>query len=153
MSICLPLPTRGGKEGVWYDFHTGERYAAGQETSVEAPIGRMPLFVRSGSIVPLCMKEVDHADVADWKELTLQVYPGADATFTLYEDEGDGYQYEKGVRSTILLSWNDKARTLTVGQREGSFPGMLQERQFTVTLPNGTTRTVRYNGKKVSVKM
>ena len=152
--VYLPAFThKGGKEGVWYDFHTGERYAAGQETSVEAPIGRMPLFVRSGSIVPLCMKEVDHADVADWKELTLQVYPGADATFTLYEDEGDGYQYEKGVRSTILLSWNDKARTLTVGQREGSFPGMLQERQFTVTLPNGTTRTVRYNGKKVSVKM
>lgn len=142
-----------GTKGLWYDFHTGECYTAGQETTVVAPIGKMPLFVRSGSIVPLCMKEVDHADVADWKELTLNVYPGANTAFTLYEDEGDGYQYEKGQRSTILLTWNDKARTLTIGQRQGSFPGMCQERKFTVKLPNGTTRTVNYNGKKVSVKM
>ena len=155
--VYLPAFTNkdGGKEteGVWYNYYTGERFTAGQKCSVDAPIGKMPLFVRSGNIVPLCTKTVEHTDIADWKELTIAVYPGANSTFTLYEDEGDGYQYEQGARSTIELTWNNKANTLTIGQRQGSFPGMQQQRQFTVKLPNGTTRTVSYNGKKVSVKM
>ncbi len=137
----------------WYDYHTGQRLEGGQTIKADAHISRMPLYVKGGSIVPMCMQTVDHADVADWKALTLCVYPGANVAFTLYEDEGDGYQYEQGQRSTIQLSWNDRARTLTIGARQGNFPGMLNERQFTVALPDGTQRTVNYSGKKVSVKI
>ncbi|MCQ2197771.1 MAG: glycoside hydrolase family 31 protein [Bacteroidaceae bacterium] len=139
--------------GAFYNFYTGERLTSGKKYTVDAPINRMPIFVREGSIVPMCMGNVDHANIADWKELTIAVYPGADSSFTLYEDEGDGYGYEKGQRSTINLTWSDKAHTLTIGQRQGTFPGMLQQRQFTVKLPDGTSRTVNYNGKKVSVKL
>ena len=89
----------------------------------------------------------------DWSELELRVYPGADGSFTLYEDEGDGYGYERGQRMEILLTWSDARRTLTIGQRRGTYPGMPQKRSFTVKLPDGTSRTVAYTGKKVSVKM
>ena len=83
-----------------------------------------------------------------WDNLELRVYPGADGSFILYEDEGDGYNYEKGVYSTITFMWNDRARTLTIGQRQGSFPGMIQQRQFNVVLPDGTTRTLSYDGQE-----
>jgi alpha-D-xyloside xylohydrolase len=80
------------------------------------------------------------------------VYPGADASFTLYEDEGDNYNYEKGQYSTILLTWNDRSKTLTIGKRTGSFAGMPITRTFNVKIVGGTTKTVTYSGKSVSVK-
>jgi alpha-D-xyloside xylohydrolase len=80
------------------------------------------------------------------------VYPGANASFTLYEDEGDNYNYEKGQYSTIQLTWNDRSKTLTIGQRQGSFPGMIATRTFNVKVIGGTTKTVTYTGKSVSVK-
>ena len=87
-----------------------------------------------------------------WDNLEMRFYPGADAQFTLYEDEGDSYNYEKGAYTTILFSWNDRSRTLTIGEREFSYPGMLQKRQFTIVLPDGTTKTADYEGKAVTVK-
>ena len=80
------------------------------------------------------------------------VYPGADASFTLYEDEGDNYNYEKGAFSTILLSWNDKKNTLTIGQREGSYEGMAAQSTIIVKTPKGE-KTITYKGKKISVKL
>jgi alpha-D-xyloside xylohydrolase len=88
-----------------------------------------------------------------WDQLELRVYPGADAHFTLYEDEGDGYNYERGVYTTIPISWNDRTRTLTIGSRQGSYPGMLNQRQFTIVLPDGTTKTASYQGQAVTVVM
>ncbi|MBQ0058309.1 MAG: DUF5110 domain-containing protein [Bacteroidales bacterium] len=137
----------------WYDYWTNTLIEGGQTVEAEAGISHLPLYVKAGSIVPLCKKEVLHTSVADWKELTLAVYPGANASFTLYEDEGDGYNYEQGIYSTIDIKWNNSSRTLTIGKRQGSFPGMEEQRTFTVTLPDGTSRQVQYDGKAVKVKL
>ncbi len=88
-----------------------------------------------------------------WDHLELRVYPGADGSFTLYEDEGDGYNYENGVYSTIVFQWNDKTRTFTIGERTGQYPGMLGTRQFTIVLPDGKTTTVDYDGASKTVKL
>ena len=112
----------------------------------------MPLYVKAGSIVPLCKEDVQCAAVSDWKKLTLAVYPGANAEFTLYEDEGDNYNYEKGVYSTITFKWNDKAGKLTVGAAQGEFPGMLKNRKFNVRIVGKDgVRTVDYNGQEVTL--
>ena len=84
-----------------------------------------------------------------WDNLELRVYPGADASFTLYEDEGDGYNYERGVYSTIPISWTERTQTLTIGERKGSYPGMLEKRQFTVVTLDGRQQTVDYSGQEV----
>ena len=87
-----------------------------------------------------------------WDNLELRVYPGADGSFVLYEDEGDNYNYEKGVYSTITFQWNDKTHIMTIGNRQGSYPGMLQKRQFTIVLPDGQRQTVSYEGQQLQVK-
>lgn len=146
------LPTDGNTPAVWYDFNTGKRYAGGQDITMTTTIGTIPMFVRAGGIVPVG-REMQSTATRDWSELELRVYPGTDGSFTLYEDEGDGYGYERGERMEILLTWSDARRTLTIGQRRGTYPSMPQKRSFTVKLPDGTSRTVAYTGKKVSVKM
>jgi alpha-D-xyloside xylohydrolase len=88
-----------------------------------------------------------------WDNLEIRVYPGADATFTLYEDEGDNYNYEQGICSTITFEWSDRTGILTIGQRKGSYPGMLQSRKFTIVLPDGASSVVEYQGKEVSCKL
>ena len=93
-----------------------------------------------------------NANIADWQRLDIIVYPGADAVFTLYEDEGDNYNYEQGAYSTITLQWNDRKRMLTIGKREGSFKGLLENRTFRIQLPGGDVKTVEYNGSKAEVK-
>jgi alpha-D-xyloside xylohydrolase len=108
--------------------------------------------VKAGSIVPFG-PEVQYTTEKPWDALDIVVYPGADAEFTLYEDEGDGYNYEKGIYSTITFKWNDKARTLTIGKRQGSFPGMLGTRQFKVKVIDGGERCVTYNGKQQTVSI
>ena len=134
----------------WYDYHTGVRYEGGQTLNASAPLATMPLYVKAGSIIPLG-PEVQYTDEKPWDSLDIVVYPGADAEFTLYEDEGDNYNYEKGIYSTITFKWNDKARTLTIGKRQGSFPGMLGTRQFKVKVIDGGERCVTYNGKQQTV--
>ena len=136
----------------WYDYWTNERLAGGQTIEADGTLMHCPLYVKEGTILPLCRKEVDHADIRDWQTLELRVYPGQDATFTLYEDEGDNYNYEQGCYSTIGLRWNDRSRTLTIDTRKGSFDGMLGDRTFVIWTPQGQ-RTVEYRGKKMSVKL
>ena len=136
----------------WYDFWSGTRYKGGQSVTLSTPLDLVPMFVRAGSILPLA-PEMQYVGEKDWSELELRVYPGADGSFTLYEDEGDGYNYEKGLYSLIPISWNDRSRTLTIGDRKGEYPGMLSERKFTVVLPDGTSRQLSYSGKAVSCKM
>ena len=136
---------------MWYDYWTGRRYHGGQTLTANAPISHSPLYIKAGSILPLG-PDVQYANENHYDNLDIVVYPGADASFTLYEDEGDNYNYEKGIYSTIPLTWNDKTKTLTIGKRKGTFPGMLQTRTFRVKVIGGIEKTVTYTGKGINVK-
>ena len=140
------------KGAQWYDFWTNKLYKGGQTVTLETSLDRVPMFVRAGSILPLG-PEMQYVGEKAWDNLELRVYPGADGSFTLYEDEGDNYNYERGVYSTITFVWNDKARTLTIGSRQGEYPGMLTSRQFTVILPDDQSQTVDYQGTETTVKL
>ncbi len=135
----------------WYDFHTGRLHPGGTTLQAAAALSQMPLYARAGSIVPMA-PVMQYATEKPWDELTLRVFPGADATFTLYEDEGDGYGYLQGLYTEIPMHWNDRRRTLTIDARRGAFPGMPATRSFDVQLPDGTTRHVAYNGRRTTVK-
>ena len=145
----------------WYDFWTGEKYNGGQYIEKEAPIDIIPLYVKAGSIVPFGPK-VQYAAEKKWDNLEIRIYEGADGEFTLYEDENDNYNYEKGMYSTIEFKWIDAKRTLKIGERKGKFNGMLNNRNFQiviVTMDHGigteTTkhieRTVKYTGKEMKI--
>ena len=140
------------KGATWYDFWTNRCYKGGQNVMLETALNRVPMFVRAGSILPLG-PEMQYVGEKSWDNLELRVYPGADGSFTLYEDEGDSYNYEKGAYTTITFQWNNKARTLTIGDRQGRYEGMLQNRQFTVVLPDGSSRQMDYNGNKVTIEL
>ena len=144
----------------WYDFWTGAVADGGKFADVAAPLDRMPLYVRAGSIVPMGPEE-EYASQKPDAPIELRVYPGADGDFTLYEDEGDNYNYEKGRYATIPIHWNDSTRTLSIGERKGSFPGMVENRTFNVVIVSenhGTgvdavaspDKTVQYSGKEAS---
>ena len=145
----------------WYDFWTGERLAGGETITKETPLDIMPLYVRAGSIVPFGPK-VQYATEKKWDQLEIRIYPGANSEFTLYEDENDNYNYEKGTYSTITFTWNNAKKVLTINDRKGSFPGMLSERKFKIVRVSkniGTgmdvvekyDKVVVYEGKKVVV--
>ncbi len=139
----------------WYDFWTNEKINGGQEIEKATTIDEIPLFIKAGSIVPFG-PEVQFATEKKWDNLEIRVYPGANGEFTLYEDENDNYNYEKGVYSTITFSWNDTKKSLTINDRKGSFPGMLSTRKFNivvVSINKKNDKTVTYGGKKVVVKL
>ena len=148
-------------KGGWYDFYSGRHIIGGKRFTMDAPYERMPLYVRAGSILPVgpAMEWTDEKPADD---LLLLVYAGADADFTLYEDDGLTYGYEKGAFSTIRMHWDDAARTLTLGKREGSYPGMLQERSFRVVVvdpahpfawnPDAEGERVPYDGTAVMIE-
>ena len=120
-------------EGGWYDFYTGAYIAGSQTLTADAPYERIPLYVRAGSIIPFG-PDMQWSDEKPADNIRLYVYAGRDADFTLYEDDGVTYGYEKGAYATIPIHWDDASRTLTLGERKGSFPGMLEERTFTVVV-------------------
>jgi alpha-D-xyloside xylohydrolase len=140
----------------WIDFWTGEKYAGGQTISKEVPLDILPLFVRAGSILPMGPK-VQYAEEKKWDNLEIRVYEGANGEFTLYEDESDNYNYEKGMSSTIKFIWNDAKKELTIAPRQGSFPGMLAQRKFNVVRIGqdiaAATKTIDYTGAKVTIKL
>ncbi len=147
----------------WIDFWTGETTNGGQTVSKETPIDIMPLYVKAGSIIPIGPK-VQYAEEKKWDNLQIRVYEGADGEFTLYEDENDNYNYEKGVYSTITFNWDDANKTLTIGERKGEFPGILKERKFNivkVSKGNGSgdapvekfDKEVTYTGKEISINL
>jgi alpha-D-xyloside xylohydrolase len=115
----------------WYDFWTGRAVNGGVAVDTAAPIGRIPLYVRAGSIVPMG-PELQYSTEKPADPIELRVYAGADGSFTLYEDENDTYNYEKGAYATIPFVWDDAAKTLTIGARTGRFPGMLEARTFRI---------------------
>ncbi|HVS54607.1 MAG TPA: TIM-barrel domain-containing protein [Opitutaceae bacterium] len=155
-AVYLP-DTRGG----WFDFWTGAQLAGGKQIDAPAPYDALPLHVRAGAIVPFG-PDVQWTDEKPADPITLHIYAGADGAFTLYEDDGKTYGYERGEFARIPLRWDDATRTLTIGARTGTFPGMLAERTFEVVLvsaakPVGFSfaskpdRTVRYRGERLTL--
>ena len=137
----------------WIDFWTGEKLKGGETIISDAPIEKMPLTIRAGSIVPMG-PFLQYSTEKPADPIELRIYPGADGSFTLYEDENDNYNYEKGVYSTIAFHWNDAARRLTIDARKGEFPGMLRTRSFQIVLVkmnHGTGVEVTKNPDKVVV--
>ncbi|MCX6972421.1 MAG: DUF5110 domain-containing protein [Verrucomicrobia bacterium] len=125
--VALPQPT------TWYDFWTGSQHLGGQTIVSTAPLERIPLFVRAGSLVPLG-PFLQHTSEKPADPIELRIYPGADGRFELYEDAGDGQAYEQGELAVIPMCWDDDASTLTLGARRGSFPGMTVKRTFRLVL-------------------
>ena len=146
----------------WIDFWTGKRENGGRTITAEAPLDKMPIYAKAGSIVAFGPRAEATSAKAD--PIELRLYTGADGDFTLYEDQGDNYDYEHGTYSTIPMHWDEKAETLTIGNRRGSFPGMLEHRTFrivSVTDGRGTgispsseaDATLEYDGKAASVRV
>jgi alpha-D-xyloside xylohydrolase len=146
----------------WYDFWTNEHFHGGSVAKRICPLDVFPLYVRAGSIVPMG-PFVQYATDKPDAPYEIRIYPGADAVFTIYEDDNETYAYEKGEHATYSLAWNDAAKTLTVGPREGSFPGMVTKRTLRVVLAgpgynSGTSpaehevKTVEYTGQPVEIK-
>jgi alpha-D-xyloside xylohydrolase len=145
----------------WYDLWTGQPMAGGQRISAPAPYDTLPVHVRAGSIVPVG-PEMEYTDEKPADPITLYVYAGADGAFSLYEDDGTTYGYEKGASAVIPMAWDDASGHLTIGARTGTFPGMLESRTFKIVLvssstPVGlmaeppTTKTVTYTGAATTV--
>ena len=145
----------------WYDFWTGSMVNGGRMTNAIAPLEHLPLYVRAGSILLLGPDEEWSTEKAA-DPIEIRIYRGADGDFSLYEDENDNYNYEKGAYATIPLHWDDGAHSLTIGDRKGQFPGMLENRTFHVVLvrPNHGVgvnpadeidQTVQYSGKQITV--
>ena len=124
-TVYLPMGTS------WYDFWNGTKSEGGQDVQAPAPLAQIPLHVPAGSLLPLGPL-VQYAGEKPADPIELRVYPGKDGHLDLYEDEGDSYRYEQGVRAIIPLGWDEKAQTLTLGARQGDFPGMLHERTFLI---------------------
>jgi alpha-D-xyloside xylohydrolase len=144
-SIEVYLP----KGSDWYDFRTGKKHAGGQSIQSPAPLDWMPLFVRAGSIVPMG-KVIQNTTSEKQTEIELRIYPGADAEFTLYDDDGVSYQYEAGAHAQIPLSWDDGKKTLTIGARQGSFKGMSEKLVFKMVVVdehNGIGSLAEYDGE------
>lgn len=145
----------------WYDFWTGENREGKQSITTDAPIEIIPLFVKAGSIIPMG-PFIQYTTEKPADPIELRIYPGADGSFTLYEDENNNYNYEKGIYSTIKFDWNDSDSALTINERKGEFPGMLTARTINIVLVGtnkGTgigifkqpDKVVKYNGSKVEI--
>ena len=147
--------------GLWYDFWTGQAYEGGKTVFRQTPQDIMPLYVPAGTVLPFG-PEVQYSSEKPWDDLEIRVYAGADGSFTLYEDALDGYGYKQGQQTEIPFHWDDRTQTLTIGARQGAFPGMLQQRTFRivkVSTLNGygdqpaasIDQTVQYTGSELSV--
>jgi len=135
----------------WYDYWTNEKVDGGQQISKKTTIDIIPLYVKAGAIIPFG-PQVQYATEKKWDNLQIKIYPGADGSFVLYEDEFDNYNYEKGAFTEIEFTWNDKLNKLTISNRKGQYKDMLTDRKFTIILANGSKKTVIYNGKKIEIK-
>jgi alpha-D-xyloside xylohydrolase len=167
--LVSPVTTEGATsrtvylpQTTWYDFWTGDKQEGGKRIQADAPLEKLPLFARAGSIIPMG-PAVEWTTEKPADPIEVRVYPGADGDFTFYEDENDGYRYERGAHATIAMHWDDAAKALTLGAREGSFPGMLAERTFRLVVvgsghgvgigeSDSAEATVTYKGDKVELK-
>ena len=145
----------------WYDFWTGKLINGGQTIDADAPIETIPLYVRAGSIIPMG-PYLQYATEKGADPIEIRVYTGANADFVLYEDENDTYNYESGKYSTITMNWNEAEKTFTIKDRNGKFPGMLENRTFKIVWVNSNNGTgvepakkaeiIQYTGKEIKIK-
>ncbi|MDR0893987.1 MAG: DUF5110 domain-containing protein [Prevotellaceae bacterium] len=146
-SVYLPKGT------VWYDFWNNSAVKGGQTVVQETQLDRIPLYVRQGAILPIG-PDVQYTGEKRWDKLNIRIYPGANGTFTLYEDEFDNYNYEKGKCTEIAFKWNQSKRTLTIDARKGSYNGMLPTRTFVIQQAGSdTAKEVTYNGEALTVQL
>jgi alpha-D-xyloside xylohydrolase len=147
----------------WYDFWTSEKLQGGQEVLKASPVDIIPLYIKAGTILPWGEK-VQYASEKKWDNLEIRIYPGADGEFTLYEDENDNYNYEKGIYSLIEFHWINSKKKLTISDSKGDFPGMLKKRNFKIVLVdkiNGVgmnvtenpVKVILYSGKKIVISL
>ncbi|MFA9390336.1 MAG: TIM-barrel domain-containing protein [Prolixibacteraceae bacterium] len=147
----------------WYDLWSGKVFDGGQTIMAEASLDKIPLFVKAGSILPIGPK-VQYTAEQKWDDLEIRIYEGANGEFTLYEDEGDNYNYENGTYSTITFNWDNAKKILTIGEAKGSFPGMLTKRNFNIVfvspdqhsgmdMPQSLVKEIAYVGQKTAVKL
>ena len=158
-SRTLYLPAGQG----WYDLYSGKYFEGGRTIVADAPYQRIPVFVKEGSIIP-CGPDLQYTAEKPADVITLYVYTGKDAGFSLYEDEGLNYNYEKGAFAEIPFIYNEQSGSLTIGDRKGSFAGMLRSRRFQIKVisknnpaaiddPFMTTKTIKYSGRKITEKL
>ena len=154
--VYLPAGT------AWIDFWTGRTVAGGQTIDADAPINKIPLFIRAGSIIPLGPFIQYAAEKPD--PIELRIYPGHDGDFALYEDENDNYDYEKGMHAIIAFHWNDARHQLNIDKRRGSFPGMLKKRTFDIVLvgkdrgvgvavTTAPDKVISYQGRPLTIQL
>jgi alpha-D-xyloside xylohydrolase len=154
-NVYLPEPA------TWYDFWTGKRFNGGQTIKTASPLDKIPLFVKAGSIIPMG-KFIQYTGQKPLDTLEIRVYKGADGRFELYEDEGDSYNYEKGNYTVIPFRWDEKRRTLTIGEKQGYYSGNLTKRILNIIFvnesegfgitPGEVKKKVVYIGKEIKVK-
>jgi alpha-glucosidase/alpha-D-xyloside xylohydrolase len=162
--LVAPVVERGAASrrvylpaGIWHDWWTGERIEGGREIVRPVDLATLPLYARAGAIIPLDPLRQYALEPAT-EPTTLRIYPGADGDFALYEDQGDTNDYLKGASATIPIRWNEKARTLTFGTRQGSYPGMPADRIFRVVWmkpgrpENLESAEVRFDGSELTVR-
>lgn len=167
--LVAPVYTYGARSrdvyfpaGDWYDFYSGKHIDGGSTKNVDAPYERMPLFARGGAIIPFG-PDMQYSDEKPAEDITIFVYEGADGEFVLYEDENVNYNYEKGKFARIPMKYDNASGTFTIGQREGEFPGMLQNRNFNIVKvskdkpvaydKNAKGKKVKYNGTAKTIKL
>src|SRR5450759_1343025 len=154
--VYLPEPA------TWYDFWTGKRFKGGQTIKTPAPLDKIPLFVKAGSIIPMG-KLIQYTGQKPADTIEIRIYKGANGQFDLYEDEGDNYNYEKGKYVIIPFRWADRQKTLEVGDLQGNYQGCLARRVLNVVIVNETNglgiansslkKMVLYSGKKIKIKL
>jgi alpha-D-xyloside xylohydrolase len=155
-NVYLPKSTE------WYDFWTAESIDGGKTIKTEAPIDKIPIFIKAGSIIPMGPLIQYATEKND--PIEIRIYPGADGEYTLYEDENDNYNYENGIYATITFKWDDSKKTLTISDRNGSFPGMIAERKFNIVYVSKNKgigldnikkydKAVNYTGEKLVIKL
>jgi alpha-D-xyloside xylohydrolase len=135
---------------LWHDFWTGETHSGGKWITADAPLDRIPVFVRAGSVIPMETAMLSHACQRVDEPIEMRIYPGEDGLSFLYEDDGEGYGYESGQCNRIELSWDDSEKTLSIGGSEFGFPQGLSGRSCIVRL-NGAEKMVSYNGEETLV--
>jgi alpha-D-xyloside xylohydrolase len=155
--LAAPVLGEGGERkvylpaGGWFDGNTGKAIGGPQTLNLTpVPLEVIPFYVRAGTIIPLGPVTQSTAEAED--PLEVRVYPGANAAFTLYEDDGNTYAYEKGAYTSIPMGWDDRKGELTIGDRQGSYPEMLITRHLLIVLPGGAKKAI-YTGRKLVVRL
>lgn len=117
----------------WYDFWTNQYYEGGQTIIADAPIDIIPIYVKAGSILPMT-QVMQYVDEVPDAPVEVRVYPGKDAKFVLYEDEGNSYRYENGEYALTKLIWSEKDQKLEVSNPTGSYTNMIQNREYKLNI-------------------